>query len=117
MSEADIQRQITDALRKLGAFVFRIQSGKVKVKRGWMQLAPEGSPDLGVIVPPGGVFLGLEVKDAKGKLRDAQVTVANALCRAGAAVRTVRSVEDAVRAYLEVKDASGAVYGRATDDE
>lgn len=102
-SEADIQRAIVQALTAVGALVWRCQSGRVKVRGGWMMLAPEGTPDLLVIVPPTGRLLGLEVKAAKGRVREAQVEWAEAARRAGAAVYCVRSAEEAVRAYLDAK--------------
>jgi hypothetical protein len=103
VSEAAIQRAILVALTAIGAYAFRVQSGRVKVRGGYMQLAPPGTPDVLVIVPPHGRLLGLEVKTATGKEREAQVEWAEGARRLGAAVRTVRTPEEAVVAYLEAK--------------
>jgi hypothetical protein len=48
-------------------------------------------------------MLGLEVKDAKGATSEVQDKMHKDLCGAGAAVRTCRTVEEAIRAYLETK--------------
>ncbi len=53
MTETEIQRDILDAMRAVyphGQW-FRVQAGRVKVKRGYMQLAPKGTPDLHGDVP------------------------------------------------------------------
>lgn len=109
MSEAKIQRAILDAFAAMGVLAFRINSGRVKVRGGWYQGAPAGFPDVVVIVPPSGRFLGLEVKDEDGELREAQRKTHDALCRAGAGVRTVRSVEEAVQTYLDEKTRQAGV--------
>lgn len=44
--ETDIVRNIREAVRKLGIPCERVHSGKVKVRRGWMQCASVGTPDL-----------------------------------------------------------------------
>jgi hypothetical protein len=48
-------------------------------------------------------MLGLEVKDAKGATSEVQDKMHQDLCGAGVAVRTCRTVEEAIRAYLEAK--------------
>jgi hypothetical protein len=101
--EGDSKRRILAALEAVGAFAFRVQSGMVKVRGGWMHLSPPGTADILVIVPPDGRVLGLEVKTAKGKERDAQLTWADAVRGLGGAVQTVRTPEEAVRAYLDAK--------------
>lgn len=104
MSESDIQRQIVDALRAVGGYPIRIQSGRVKVARGWMTLAPAGTPDVLVLLPRGRC-LWLEVKDAKGRLRASQEAWRANVSRLGQLVATVRSPQEAVRAYLDACDA------------
>lgn len=101
--EGDIKRRILAALEAAGAFAFRVQSGMVKVRGGWMHLSPTGTADVLVIVPPHGRLLGLEVKTAKGKEREAQLRWADDVRRLGGVVRTVRTPEEAVTAYLEMK--------------
>ncbi len=98
-TETEIQRAILDALASVGAFAMRVQSGKVKVRGGWMQLAPAGTPDIIVLVPPRGLLLGLEVKTATGEERESQIIWRAQACRRGAVVETVRSVQEALDAY------------------
>lgn len=87
MSETrDITRPIYDALKKRGLFVIRLNSGKVRVRGGYMHLCEEGTPDLLVFVPitVESEFPGLraivetritwiETKELKGKLREKQI--------------------------------------------
>lgn len=59
--ESDIQRECMRVLKEWGCqIVYRMNSGKVKVKGGWLQLAPEGTPDL--LAFYGLFFLWVEVK-------------------------------------------------------
>ena len=97
--EGAVKRAILDALLAVGAFAFPVQSGQVKVRGGWMHLAPPGTPDIFVLVPPVGHLLGLEVKTAKTKERPSQVTWAEGARRLGVTVQTVRSPAEAVVAY------------------
>ncbi len=108
MSESDILRQVIDALRAAGAFAVRVQAGKVQVRRGWMQLAPIGTPDIYVLVPPHGLSLWLEIKSATGEERESQLAWASQARGRGAVVCTVRSPAEAVRAYLDAKRDPGA---------
>jgi hypothetical protein len=106
MSEANIQRAILAALEAIGAFAWRANSGgdkPMKVRGGYMQLSPPGTPDILVAVPPLGRLLGLEVKTATGKERASQVAWAEAASRHGVTVQTVRTPAEAVRAYQDAK--------------
>ena len=98
-TESAIQRAILDALLVAGAFAFRVQAGKVKVRGGWMQLAPPGTPDICVLVPPTGLSLWLEVKTLTGELRESQLAWAAKARARGAVVETVRTVAEALAAY------------------
>jgi len=109
MSEAPIQRAILDAFQAMGVLAFRINAGKVRTRGGWYQGAPAGFPDVLVVVAPHGRMLGIEVKDAKGETNPAQDKMHKDLSGAGVPVRTCRSVEEAIRAYLEAKDAPRGV--------
>ncbi len=113
MSENAIQRQILDALHAVGAHATRVQAGKVKVRGGWMQLAPEGTADIQVIVPPLARVLWLEVKTSTGKVSEVQVRWAEGQRRLGAGVRTVRTAQEAVVAYLEMKARPGASWSKS----
>ena len=95
-SEQAIQADIVAALAKAGRFAFRVHSGNVRVARGYMQLAPEGTPDLYVLG-----FGWLEVKAEQGKLRASQVAMHARIRAAGERVETVRTVADALVAVLQ----------------
>lgn len=61
-----------------------------------VQLGPAGLPDIIVILPPNGRFLGLEVKSAVGKLRPAQEEFKVKLGAAGGFYKVVRSLDQAM---------------------
>lgn len=71
-------------------------------------MGPKGLPDIIVIVPPGGLFLALEVKSAKGTLRPDQKLFRDDLERNGGIYRVVRSLGDAQDVVL------GLLTGRET---
>jgi hypothetical protein len=63
-AEKDIQKKILSYAKNhpAVAWIDRANSGKVKVKGGWMQLHENGTPDLiGYSVT--GLMIGIEVKD------------------------------------------------------
>jgi len=77
MKEGDIQTSITDYLTAKGHYWKRVNSGKVLVKKGpyqhWLQLAPEGTPDIDGFQKGTGKYFAIEVKrpkyiDAAGKV-------------------------------------------------
>lgn len=103
--EGDIKRAILDALLVAGAFAFRAQAGKVKVRGGYMNLCPPGTPDILVIVPPTGLLLGLEVKSATGEERESQLAWAAKVRALGGAVETVRTPAEALDAYRRALEA------------
>ncbi len=98
-AEGDIQASILDAFAALGVLAWRVQAGKVKVRGGWMTLAPPGTPDVHVLVPPHGRLLALEVKAPDGRVRAAQLVWAATARRDGGVVATVRSVDEALEAF------------------
>ena len=54
------------------AFVFRCQSGLVRVRRGWMHLSPAGTPDVvGWMLDGSCRFIGIEAK-VEGKKPSAE---------------------------------------------
>ena len=80
-SESEIQKEILKycKLHKKIAWIDRANSGKVKVKGGWMQLHENGTPDLlGYAID--GKLIGIEIKDnpsfnsKNNGLRDEQIT-------------------------------------------
>jgi hypothetical protein len=99
MSETELKREIVQKLEKCGFWVERIQSGKVKVRGGWMYLASEGTPDLHL------VDLGawLEVKTDDGEPSPEQVDWHKRAAAAGVRVATVRTPKEAIQAALDWK--------------
>ena len=63
-SESEIQKEILKYAKKhpLIAWIDRANSGKVKVRGGFMQLHENGTPDL-IGYTTTGQFIGIEVKD------------------------------------------------------
>lgn len=98
-SEADEQRAIVRALESVGAWVIRIQSGgQVRVRRGHMQLAEAGTPDLHIVG-----YGWLEVKSATGKLTAEQRAWHQRAANLGVRVAVVRSTREAMETYLAWK--------------
>lgn len=93
--ETGLLGEIRDALESIGAIVVRVQSGKVSSRGHWIQLAPEGTPDLWVAWR--GRQQWLEVKTREGELSHEQDSWHRAARQQGARVYIVRSVENALR--------------------
>lgn len=91
------QAGLVEALRKAGRFVFRIHSGQVKVRRGFMQLAPKGTPDLYVLG-----FGWMETKTDEGELSPEQLEMHARIRAAGERVAVVRSAKEALEAVTNV---------------
>jgi len=79
-------------------------------------LAPDGSrrrsqatagwPDITAVLPPCGLFLGLEIKTGKGALGTEQRRMRDAIRAAGGLYVEVRSLEDVIGAVEGVKENS-----------
>jgi hypothetical protein len=91
--ETDRQALIVAALEALGRHVVRIQCGRVKVRGGWMHLAPTGTPDLYVLG-----WGWLETKMDKTKPSPDQLAMHDRIRRAGELVAVVRTPAEAIRA-------------------
>lgn len=77
----------------------RMNSGKVAVRRGWMHLAPRGTPD--IVGARRGRMFACETKvGPKEKLSDDQERVADEMRRAGIVVYRANSVEEVVGILL-----------------
>lgn len=111
--EKEIQAEILKWLTTTGFLFWRQNSGIIPVFTGrrlrngkpayrMVKLGEPGLPDIIVIVPPGGRMVGLEVKSATGKLREAQVVFSTRLLDAGGSYHVVRSLADAQRALQAV---------------
>jgi hypothetical protein len=101
MGEGEIVAAIIEAVNDtLLANVWRTQSGKVKVRGAWMQLAPAGTPDILGYMINGGRMVGLEVKQPKKKATDIQIEWRNNLLKSGGIAAVVFSVEDAINVIV-----------------
>jgi hypothetical protein len=99
VSETDLSRDIQRSLGKLGIWCIRVHAGKVRVARGWMQLAEPGTPDLHCPA----LALWLEVKTQGGALEASQVAWHQRATREGVKVAVVRSVSDAISAVTRAR--------------
>lgn len=102
LPEAERQAGIVEALALIGRTAFRVQSGKVKVRGGWMQLAPVGTPDLYVLG-----WGWLECKAERGKLSMNQLVMHERIRHAGELVAVVRTPAEAVAAVTGGKARGG----------
>lgn len=94
--EAILLRACLDLLELQGISAFRLNSGRVKVGRRLIRLAPEGSSDI-VGVLPGGRFLAVETKAPTGRLTPAQRAFLDTVAAAGGAAVVVRDVAELAR--------------------
>ncbi len=99
MSETELKREIVEKLERCGFWVERIQSGKAKVRGGWMELDSDGTPDLHLVA----LGAWLEVKTDEGELSEAQKDWHRRATCAGVRVATVRSSKEAIQFALDWK--------------
>lgn len=109
MKEHEIQDRIRVALSTQEGIVLRLNSGSawggrlvdtpeygpVIMQPRKIALCPEGTPDL-LYIGPDGKVAWIEVKDAKGKAREAQERFLNLMHRLGHRAGIARSPEDAL---------------------
>ena len=98
MNEITIQAEILLAIGRMpGAIFWRNQTGALPSRTGRVvRFGLVGSPD--IIGCVRGRFVGIEVKTATGKQRDAQVNFQRAFERSGGLYILARSPADAVAA-------------------
>jgi hypothetical protein len=84
----------------------RMHSGKVKVARGWMQLEPEGTPDVLALLRSSADRMHqavyFETKSPDGRMRPAQEALHTELRRIGFRVEVPRSFAEAMSIVREV---------------
>jgi len=97
--ETTLKKNICVALDTMGFRVVRIQSGRAKVRGGWMWLAKKGTPDLLVLSP----YVFLEVKRPGKELSPDQRDWHDWAKGAGVPVTTVRGVQEACRFVLGLR--------------
>ena len=103
MSEQELMQEIQLEVSRLGGRVFRNQTGKYKVGDRWISSGLcVGSSDLIGWFPKiefdtmddTAVFLAIEVKTPKGRVRPEQQKFINCVKKAGGIAFVARSVED-----------------------
>lgn len=100
-SETEISAALAARWEARGGIVIRVQSGKVPVRGGWMQLADKGTPDQLVLAPHGLAFWA-ETKTPTGRLSDEQARWHMRAKRLGHFVFVVRDEAAADAAWEEV---------------
>ena len=96
-SEANIMRDCMMALSKAGVLIWRNNTGVLPDSRGIpvrFGLCP-GSSDL-IGIAPGGVFVAIEVKNAKGRVSEEQTRFIDAVVAKGGRAGVARSALEAV---------------------
>lgn len=94
-SETNISAEIQLAASRIGARLWRNQTGKYELADGrWLSSGLcVGSPDL-VGIAPDGRFLAIEVKKRGGRTSEAQIKFINMVCAMGGVSGICTSVED-----------------------
>jgi hypothetical protein len=98
-AEGAIQKQIVDGLRKLGWRVLRLQSGKVRVRGGWMVLSPIGTPDVQAFDSTGACHW-VEVKTPAGKRSPEQIDFEAWATGVGHKYACARSLAEVLEVFL-----------------
>jgi hypothetical protein len=105
MTEQHLTKAIITAVNATGlAFVWRSQAGRVKVRGGYMQLAPDGCPDVIGWMTRGAsraVFVGIEVKLPGEQPSPVQKEWHRWMRGYGCVVATAWSVADAIEVVKE----------------
>jgi len=101
-SEAYIQSEIMLELSKQGHKVWRSNAGSIKNQQGYViKLFPKGFPDLVGFRGNDGKFFCIEVKDEKGRLREAQKEFARFAISQPILYGVARSPSEAIRIVTE----------------
>lgn len=67
MKENDLQKQILDYLKEAQIYHLRLNSGKIRVGSKYVQLCPEGTPDLQLIINSKPIFLEVKASELRKK--------------------------------------------------
>jgi len=97
--EGELKKQVLDFLNKTGEFYLRVNSGIVRVKRGFLHLAPEGTADLLIFrdVPH---WIELKAGTTKKSRAEKQAEFRDKVLSLGHRHCVARSLDD-VRNFLE----------------
>lgn len=111
MSENDsITRPLYDAINAIPYCVaHRLHSGKVQVRRGWMQLEPKGTPDVLALLRNAPTEMHwpvyFETKALDGAERESQLKRHRQLRAIGLRVEAPRSLAEAMAVVREILEA------------
>lgn len=101
VSESSIQSTILDYLKFKKIFHYRQNQAAVKTEKSFFRATSiNGLPDIICIVQ--GLYIGLEVKTATGRLNENQIETHRKIISAGGLVYVVRSLKD-VQSIFEGK--------------
>ncbi len=120
MSEQDIQRGVSDYLRRRfppPAIITKVPITGMKIGNGVSVKSPlRGWPDLMLLLPPTGRYIGFECKRPKVKRRDQEHQSAKheEIRAAGGLVYAVSCLEDVERACEEFGDATAMWFSKAS---
>lgn len=100
-TEKATQKAILDWLTLTRTFHYRNNSGafvsEYKGKRSFVKFGASGSPD--IVVVKDGIYIGIEVKDTRGRLSESQVDFRDRLEKAGGLYLIARSLEDVIEFF------------------
>lgn len=97
VSETSVSASIKQYLDARHIWNIRINSGKVKVNGGWMQLAAEGTPDRLALFK--GKSIWIEVKTIGGKLSAAQIEMHRRIISAGGFVIVAETLDEFITEF------------------
>lgn len=98
-----LTQEILEYCFKNNAFAFRLNTIGVPTPTGFRPPPTSGLPDIVLIFPPDGRFVGIEVKIGKDKQRPSQVEFERNSTQSGAVYRIVKSFNDFLNLWKELK--------------
>lgn len=99
--EAKVSTQIDAYLKKIGALVTRANAGFWQDDQGHTIMGAKAGTADKIVLLPGGLYLGLEVKAAKGKTSEAQEKFGARVRRLGGLYIVAHSVQELRTALIE----------------
>lgn len=92
-TEKDTQIACIQTLEAYRIFFYRQNTGAYKTERGgFVKFGFPGAPDIIAVIR--GIYVGIEVKDIKGKLNENQERFKASLEAAGGIYLTIRSIDE-----------------------
>lgn len=101
ISETQISKEIRDYLNKRGIYNLRLNSGKVRVRGGWMQLCDEGTPDRYCLFKGKSIFI--ETKVPGEKPTDEQLAAHDRIRRSGGIIIIAERLDDVIESFSELQ--------------